>query len=535
MADDREPHNFKSTANSTKNVFPFSNQHSRNSQSGQTSNFSLFQAIAQRSKNNVRESHPNQPHQRIFPPVNYSTPQSPRARMEMTPSEESHDYPSDEAHAIQPSIHSQTGSQIHVMESHQLRFMPMPKTVERGPPSRAPSEAPSMGSVVDADSEDLDFSEMMNRKIKEGKLVKSQLAEERVVNANLRSELSVIKASYEDQKQSIAELEAAAEASREHIDSKDAQLRQLQASLDEAQSAKDSQLTLISRKDQEILAGQEKVGTLEVKLKEAEDRVARVKEKTKESFELMTKNFDSLKKSVEYLKTRYEMANETVPKMYDELESLRKISQNGFKELEPYMDSSGRHLIKATETRNLIEELQTDRHNAQQVIQFLRDKLHNQSTELAEANEKVAEAELHRKEEGDRLSHSVILLGAAGQQIEVVASKLAKREREDAEVLTEGLRLESQLAEANERIGSLSEKLGQKEAEVERLKEEKQSLATELQVKTGLLEVTSNRLKELTEESVAHQRNAQTKEGEVSVLNEKLRASEESKGILQAA
>ena len=42
-------------------------------------------------------------------------------------------------------------------------------------------------------------------------------------------------------------------------------------------------------------------------------------------------SFDSLKKSVEYLKTRYEMANETVPKMYDELQSLRETSQNGFK------------------------------------------------------------------------------------------------------------------------------------------------------------------------------------------------------------
>lgn len=53
---------------------------------------------------------------------------------------------------------------------------PVPQSDQRSS-SRAPSETPS-APAIDADSEDLNLSEMMNRRMKEAKVVKVQLAEE---------------------------------------------------------------------------------------------------------------------------------------------------------------------------------------------------------------------------------------------------------------------------------------------------------------------------------------------------------------------
>ncbi|KAE9397319.1 hypothetical protein BT96DRAFT_1036709 [Gymnopus androsaceus JB14] len=90
--------------------------------------------------------------------------------------------------------------------------------------------------------------------------------------------------------------------------------------------------------------------------------------------------------------------------MCDEIESLHLSSSQSIKALEPYMDSSGHHQVKSTETRDLILELQTGCNNAQQVIEC--NKLHNFSTQLAKANKKIAKLKNCRKEEGTSLAQS---------------------------------------------------------------------------------------------------------------------------------
>lgn len=52
---------------------------------------------------------------------------------------------------------------------------------------------------------------------------------------------------------------------------------------------------------------------------------------------------------------------------------------------------------------------------AQQVIDFLRDKLHNLSTQLVESNEKVAELENQMKEDRSSLARSAGLLETTGR------------------------------------------------------------------------------------------------------------------------
>lgn len=71
--------------------------------------------------------------------------------------------------------------------------------------------------------------------------------------------------------------------------------------------------------------------------------------------------------------------------MRDELETIRLATSNGIKgdltsisdfssidfsseDLEPFMDPSGLHLVKANETRMLIQELQTDRNDGTEAL-----------------------------------------------------------------------------------------------------------------------------------------------------------------------
>ncbi|KAJ3738922.1 hypothetical protein DFH05DRAFT_1596194, partial [Lentinula detonsa] len=254
-----------------------------------------------------------------------------------------------------------------------------------------------------------------------------------------------------EQAQRIIEFEAAAKDSLENFALKDREVEKLQLLLEESQSMNESQLAIINEKDEQIRVGLEKLHHAEEKIQATEDRVSRVKEAAKRGVENMSKNFDALRNAVEHLKTRYEVSVETVSKMRDGLESSRLTISNGLKDLKPFMDPSGLHIVKANETRVLIQELQTDRNDAQQVIDFLKDKLHNLSTQLVEANEKVVDLENRRKEESNSMSRSVALWESTGHQVEELASKLKQREKEDAEVLAGGFKLEIQLTDANEK------------------------------------------------------------------------------------
>ncbi|KAF9074696.1 hypothetical protein BDP27DRAFT_1213889, partial [Rhodocollybia butyracea] len=254
-----------------------------------------------------------------------------------------------------------------------------------------------------------------------------------------------------EQMRRVAELEATLEAKLENIASKDRELTELLASLEEVRSIKDSQLMLIYDRDNLIKEAHDKLQFLDKKLIIAEERVLKIKDTAKHGIDNMKKNFDFLKNVVEHLKSRYESSVASMHSLRDELDTLRTTSSNCVKELEPFMDPSHHHLVKANETRDLIQELQMDRNNSQQVISFLRDKLHSVSTQLAEANEKVVDLENFRKQEGSSLARSAGLWQATGQQVQEITSKLMQREREDATLLSEGLKFEMQLKDANKK------------------------------------------------------------------------------------
>lgn len=214
------------------------------------------------------------------------------------------EFSSTRAIASESISQEQTDQQIHNTKSPQYRYMPTPKTCERAS-SRAPSETPF--SVTDADPDNLDLSEIMHRKLTEAKANKDQLAEEvgirfypcmrlskisqRVISANLRSQLTTVKATCDEQKRHIMELEVAAQSNLENSHLKDRQLSELQLMFDETLSAKESQLEINTDKDEQIRVGQEKLRCAEEKIRATEDRVTKVKDAAKRGIENMSKKF----------------------------------------------------------------------------------------------------------------------------------------------------------------------------------------------------------------------------------------------------
>lgn len=205
MSDPYEPHGFKANSSLTNKILPFPNQPTMHSRPEQARNFFHFPSVAQRAKNNARapSARPSHPQHRIFSlSNNFTTPQRHRVKLEPTSRKpffkflafiyssivsatESHDYSPTRVHISQSSLQQRFDEPVHAVESHQFRFMPtpVPQSDQRSS-SRAPSETPP-APAIDADSEDLNLSEMMNRRMKEAKLVKVQLAEE--VNITLCS------------------------------------------------------------------------------------------------------------------------------------------------------------------------------------------------------------------------------------------------------------------------------------------------------------------------------------------------------------
>ncbi|KAJ3977378.1 hypothetical protein EV361DRAFT_34252 [Lentinula raphanica] len=473
-----------------KRIFSFSKQPTRHPQSQQF----LFPSISHRANAHVRTqpaSRTSQQHQHIFPPTDFSTPQRARAKVEPISPAICHG-PS--APVLETGLQEKPGEMHDARHSH-YQYMPTPQTCERTAP-RIPSEAPS--TAPDAESDILDLSEIMQRTLSEAKANKSQLSEERAASANLRSQLSVLQATCDEQERRIMKMEADAQRSIEEFGSKDRETEKLRLLLDE--------------KDEQIRVGQEKLLCAEDKIKSSDERVSKVKDAAKRGIENMSKNFDSLRNAVEHLKTRYEVSVETVATLRDELGTSRLTISDSLKgeskpcsplvdaiglsfvDLEPFMDPSGHHLVKANETRSLIQELQTDRQDAQQVIDFLKDKLHNLSTQLAEANEKVTGLENRRKEEMASLTRSAGLWETTSHQMEELATKLKQREKEDSEVLAGGLKLEIKLTEANKKIADLARQLDRKESEIEILRKEKQSLVDDLHENSKRLEFETQRV-----------------------------------------
>ncbi|KAJ7045960.1 hypothetical protein C8F04DRAFT_1388497 [Mycena alexandri] len=374
-------------------------------------------------------------------------------------------------------------------------------------PSVLYSRSPSLQVDQDFDVEDADLSQLMTKRMREAKMIKSKLAEQRLATATLESRLSAQTAASEASelalKNRISELEAR-EASR------------------------------LAKANEELRAAKSQIEDTERKLQDATTRLNDIQAVTKTGLDEVRSKLSTLSHHVSWslpsfrsyaalqahlkdLKSDYDASQDAVKRLSEELAELRQTAMDSVKGMSFHVAGLSinillegievsEHLSRASETRALIEELQSDRASAHQVIDMLRDKLHLLSAQLVEARERVTELEAIRERKIERVE----------TKVEELADKLVKKEEEGARALADVVQLEARLHETAERLLKVSTTLEEKEVELKALSEQK--IAWEWELKEKSARITS--LLGLSADIVVHKELNVTLECQVKELKE---------------
>ncbi|KAF8199889.1 hypothetical protein K438DRAFT_671185 [Mycena galopus ATCC 62051] len=311
----------------------------------------------------------------------------------------------------------------------------------RRPSSVLQSRSPSLQLDQDFDADDADLSQLMTKRMREAKVIKSKLAEQRLATAALESRLCAQTAASEAaelaMKNRISELEAR-EVSR---------------------AAKSGEELRVARSQTEDAAQ---------KLQDTTARLNDVRATAKSSLDEVRNNYAALQAHLTDLKSDYDVSQDAVRRLSNELVDLRRTAADSIKELDtPEMFS------RNAETRALIDELQIDRASAHQVIDMLRDKLHLLGAQVVEAKERITELEAIREGKIERVE----------TKVEELADRLVKKEEEGARKLADAEVLEVHLQEINERLLQASKTLEEREIELETFRQQKVAWEWELKEK----------------------------------------------------
>ncbi|KAJ8085800.1 hypothetical protein PM082_004618 [Marasmius tenuissimus] len=540
-------HNVSKTSKPTKNVFSFGlssrpadryPQHGTNSQPS----FVLSRAMKSSHQRPSFDQNRNEQHHspRIFhPSTHFQTPQRTAAKQEpVSPLGPADDYqvitPSSNTKSTEQFNRTKYQSQYEVKEVQQ--YLPTPSE-NPGFISRAASLTPSNRSGShnpEADDDELDLSDLMNRRMKEAKIVKSQLAEERVLTANLKSQVASAQSENSELKKRILNLESASNAHNRDIAMKEEELLQIRELLAEAERAQQSQQALLDEKEKELAGGLENTNLLQRRLQESEERIAKVKETAKRGIENLGRNCQAMQATLEQLKHKHDHSHKNLQLVKDELVDLKLTATDQFKQIEPLLDPSGRRLLKSVETQNLVQELQNDRSDAQRVIDLLRDKLHVLGAQVVEYKEKVEILENLRKEESANLTRTASLLENASDRINHLTEKLVKRQAEDVALAAEGAKLEVQVADSEEQIERLQGELKAKAKETENFLEQNRKLSLDVQLTTARLQDAVQRQTTESERLETAQARTRSQEQEITLLRSKLETSEKTEESLKA-
>ncbi|KAF7357779.1 hypothetical protein MVEN_00823900 [Mycena venus] len=336
----------------------------------------------------------------------------------------------------------------------------------RRSPSVSRSRSPSLQIDQDFDTADADFSQFMTKRMRETKIIKSKLAEQRLTTAALESRLSAQTTASEAAeltlKNRISELEAR-EASR------------------------------TAKADEELRVARSQTRDAERKLEDATAKLNDIRVATRGSLDEVRNNYAALQANLRDLKSDYNVSQDAVKRLSDELVDLRRTAMDSVKGIET---SEG--LGRSAETRALIEELQSDRASAHQVIDMLRDKLHLLSAQVVEAKERISELEAIREGKIERVETKVEELAdklikkdairegniqRAETKVEELTSRLIKKEEEGARELANAEALEMRLHETNERLLRVSKTLEDREIELGVFREQKVAWEWELKEK----------------------------------------------------
>ncbi|KAJ7451799.1 hypothetical protein B0H11DRAFT_309581 [Mycena galericulata] len=340
------------------------------------------------------------------------------------------------SHKFRPESHGYAHSVVNLSQEplHPLRS-----------PSIPHSRSPSLHFDPGFDAEDADLSQLMTKRMREAKLVKSKLAEQRLATATLESRLSA--------------QTAASEASELALKSRIAELEMREAAYQ-------------SKADEGARAAKAQAEEAERKLQDATTRLNEFRTAAKKGLDEVTSNYSALQAYLQDLKSKYNASQEVVKRMSEDLSEIRRDAMDSVKEID-----TPEKLSRSTETRALIDELQSDRANAHQVIDMLRDKLHLLSAQVVEAKERVAELEAIREGKIQRVE----------VKVEELVNKLMKKEEEGARGLADAVALEARLHETNEKLTEVYKTLEKREVELGALKEQKVAWEWELKEKRATI------------------------------------------------
>ncbi|KAJ6494953.1 hypothetical protein DFH09DRAFT_1206052 [Mycena vulgaris] len=310
-------------------------------------------------------------------------------------------------------------------------------------PSIPRSRSPSLQFDPDVDAEDADLSQLMSKRMREAKMVKSKLAEQRIATAALESRLSA--------------QTAASDASELALRARISELEGRQASR-QAKAA------------EELRAAESNVEEAERKLQEATKMLNDTRAAARNGLDEVGRNYAILEGYFKDLKTDYTAAQDATKRMSEELADIRRSAMDGVKGLE-----ASENLSRGAETRTLIDELQSDRASAHQVIDMLRDKLHLLSAQVIEARERVTELEVIREGKIERVE----------TKVEELTDKLVKKEEEGMRGLADAVALEARLHDTNDRLLEVSKTLEEKEVELGAFRQARVAWEWELKEKSA--------------------------------------------------
>ncbi|KAJ7267591.1 hypothetical protein B0H12DRAFT_116565 [Mycena haematopus] len=323
------------------------------------------------------------------------------------------------------------------------------------------SRSPSLQIDQDFDAlDDADLSQLMTKRMREAKIIKAKLAEQRLATATLESRLSAQAGASEAAelvlKNRISELEAR-EASR------------------------------MAKADEELRLAKSQTEDTVQRLQDVTTKLNNFRATSKRSLDEVRNNYQALQGHLIDLKSDYEVSQDAVKRLSDELIELRRTATDSIKGIE-----TPEALSRSVETRALIDELQSDRANAYQVIDMLRDKLHLLSAQVVESKERITELETIREGKMERVE----------TKVEELADRLVRKEEEGARKLANAEALETRLHESNERLLRASKTLDEREIEIKAFREQKVAWEWELKEKCATIASLQRDIVVLKEQNV---------------------------------
>ncbi|TCD68195.1 hypothetical protein EIP91_011367 [Steccherinum ochraceum] len=237
-------------------------------------------------------------------------------------------------------------------------------------------------------------------------------------------------------------------------------------------------------------------------------RIQSVKDSAKKSLESSARSLDSMKSAMDELKAQsqesFGFANQTKVSLID-IEELKNTVAESLNSIQPLMDEDG-GLLKIKETKEILEELQSECKQGQQVSDILRERLQVVGADLIDARARVADLEAMQVSDRDALRRSSDSLSNTMEQVNTQAGRLEELQERLCDALAAAADAEAKVAAAQDDIDRLHGDAKTKVAEIDQLRSEQaeiprlRTLLEERDASIALLQRVEEQLKIVTEQ-----------------------------------